>query len=477
MSPQLRRIHYHILRSFFHPFLLTFFIALFFLLLQFVYRHLGELVGKGVDLAVIAEMMFYVSVGLLPFNFPLAILLASVLTFGTLGENSELLAMKAAGMSLFTIIKPLLLVVVVMALVAFLFANNIIPETNLRYMSILNGLQKQQPELILQDGVFSNQINGYSIKVENVDKHTQELYNIMLYNHSTDENDGQVTVARHGKLEFSEDKRYVILNLNDGKIYGEVKGGWARTLHTGNLHLRSSFDKQVLRIRVFNFDFSRTEESVFTNHHRMLSSSQLAVMIDSLKNEQNKEFYAYVQDLTPVFIQPYFQSNPGLRNAEKTGQQTNHIQKLFAQQNVFEIAKENMRAKIKTIGQWKLDYSQKQKRIRRYQIEKQRKLTLSLSVLIFFLIGSSFGAVVQKGGISLPMVFSFLLLVVYFVIGLLGERMVLAGTIPVFQGAWLPYCALLPLAIWLIWLSANDSSIIISGSYRKRFKKCSKEHS
>jgi len=463
MSFNLKRIHFYLLKSFCRLFLLTFFISLFFLQLQFLYRHLEELVGKGVEFGVINEMMLYVSVGLLPLNFPLATLLASVITFGTLGENYELVAMKSAGISLYRIFKPLLALAALLSIAAFFIANNVIPETNVRYMTILNGLQEQRPELILQDGVFTNEIDGYSIKVAKIDKETNELFDVIIYDHNQPDNGGGVTVAPLGTITSTSDKKYVIISLFNGFCYQEGNGIWGNVIPNRNLFQKTSFDKQILRIRVLNFDFEKVDEAVFTNHHRMLTIKQLNVIIDSLENEYNSllkehvdkfELYHKGKD-TDIITSDYSLNSLSNAFSFETCSESGKA-------SILATARDDVRNNIQVILQDKQEFHDSQKSIRRYQIEKHRKITLSLSIFIFFLIGSSFGAVIRKGGISIPVVFSFLLLIVYFVIGLFGERLILSGALNVFEGAWLPYCLLLPLALWLTYLSANESTILVS---------------
>ena len=471
MSLSLKRIHYYVLISFFRPFLLTFSIGLFFLQLQFLYRHLGELVGKGVDIGVIAEMMLYVSAALLPFNFPLSILLASVITFGTLGENYELVAMKSAGISLTRILAPLFCAVGIMVMVAFFVANNVIPETNIRYMTILKGLQQQQPELILQDGVFSNEINGYSIKVETVDKKTNELFDIIFYNHKPGENDGGVTVAPYGTISVTPDKRFVVLHLFNGVCYQEGKGMLGNLVNDKKYYLRTSFDEQVMRIRIYNFDFALANENVFANHHRMLGIRDLNVAIDSLKNDCVTLLNSY-KDKMNVNI-GITSRNVNAKDLVPGSYPGQMIKTLSEKEKiaVIQCAQTDVRNNISSILKVKQQFRESQKTLRQYQIEKHRKITLSLAIFIFFLIGSSFGAVVRKGGISLPVVFCFTLLVIYFVIGLLGERMILSGVLSLFVGIWLPFFVLVPIAAWLTWLSVNDSTIIVSETWQGVLKR------
>src|SRR5690554_1236283 len=191
----MKRLHKYIIKSFLGPFFMTFFIVVFVLLMQFLWKYVDDLVGKGLDISLLGEMMFYATFGLLPYAFPLAMLLASIMTFGSLGENYELLAMKSSGISLFRIMKPLMVIAIFITGTAFYFANNILPHTNLRFTTLLYSVKEQRPELVLQQGVFTNEIDGYSIRVGNKDKKTNMLYDLLIYDHTGNKSNESVTVA------------------------------------------------------------------------------------------------------------------------------------------------------------------------------------------------------------------------------------------------------------------------------------------
>lgn len=482
MQPKLKRIHYYTLISFFRYFFFIFFIALFFLYLQFLYRHLDELVGKGVELKVIAEMIFYVSAALLPFNFPLTILLASVMTFGTLGENNELLAMKAAGISLRRIINPLFLVVLFMCILSFFVANNLLPETNKRYMSILTALKEQRPELILNDGVFTSEIDGFCIKVGHIDRRNNEMYDILVYNHLENSSNKNVTTAKHGFIEMTQDKKFMILTLYDGLVYTDGNDLFKHSDSKLFIHQQSRFDKQVIRVRVYDFAFERMGDQVFANHHRMLNITELEIAQDSLELEFMNDFNGYISGFNLNGSLDKKITAEGARKNYRRQSRSFYVDFQSVLSNlsqkdkfsVLQVAQKNARNNLQNVLQVKSGLFKSQKDIRKYEVEQHRKFSLSLAIFIFFMIGSSFGAVVRKAGFSLPVVFCIVLLILYFIIGITGERLALLGVLPVYQGAWLTFMLLLPMAVIFTYLAVNDTMIMMSDSYIRFLDKIKK---
>ena len=209
----MKRLHLFVIKSFLGPFFMTFFIVVFVLLMQFLWKYVDDLVGKGLDFKVLGEMMFYASFALLPLAFPLAMLLASIMTFGALGENYELVAMKASGISLFRIMRPLIVIAILITGIAFYFSNNILPKTNLKFSTLLFSVREQRPEMVLQEGVFTNEMDGYSIKVGKRDNEKKMLYDLLIYDHTKNKPNESVTVADSGLLWITEDKKFMVLNL------------------------------------------------------------------------------------------------------------------------------------------------------------------------------------------------------------------------------------------------------------------------
>lgn len=219
----MKRLHLYILKSFVGPLFVTLIISLFVLLMQFLWVYLDELVGKGLDTGIIIEFLIYALAMLMPMALPLSMLLASIMTFGELGENNELLAMKAAGISLFRIMKPVIVLSVVISIGAFTFSNNVIPVSYKKLIALMSSIRQLRPEIVVKEGVFSNEIDGFSIKVGHKSKSNEMLYDIMIYDHRNDQGNLQATVADSGTMKISKDKKYMILNLYSGGTHLEVE--------------------------------------------------------------------------------------------------------------------------------------------------------------------------------------------------------------------------------------------------------------
>ena len=276
----MKRLHRFVISSFLGPFFLTFFIVIFLLLMQFLWKYIEDLAGKGLPLSTLAELMFYVTAGLVPLAFPLAILLASLMTMGNMGEHYELTAMKASGISLPRIVAPLVILSIILSFAAFLFSNYVLPKANLKANSLLYDITNQKPELQVKEGVFSN-INEYSIRVAKKDYKTNLLKDIKIYDHSKGQGNNQVSVADSGYMKITSDKKYLIVTLFDGYNYNDMSQNPGREnrsfTHKTYPFRRDKFEKQELLIPLDGFGLNRTDESLFKQGFKMLSIRQLGL--------------------------------------------------------------------------------------------------------------------------------------------------------------------------------------------------------
>lgn len=411
----MKRLHQYVIKSFLGPFFMTFFIVLFVLLMQFLWKYVDDLVGKGLDFKVLGEMIFYASFALLPFAFPLAMLLASIMTFGALGENYELVAMKASGISLFRIMRPLIVIAVLVTGTAFYFANNVLPKTNLRFSTLLYSVKKQRPELVLQSGVFTNEMDGFSIKVGSKNPKSKMLYDMLIYNHTAGKSNENVTVADSGYLKITEDKRYMVLNLYSGINYEEKpQRGKNKDNHAFN---RSEFNEQTIRVKVRDFEFNRRDESIFKNQYRMLNTRELTLMEDTLFTDYYKRLRNYMLQInvTPTVTKRMYNLTAPHDSLKRDvviegGDSIFNFDEYFGgidkwvKAEVAENALESARNIVQNISMYQGQLYVKKKTLNKYQMERHRKYTLSFAVLIFFFIGAPLGAIIRKGGLGMPVV-------------------------------------------------------------------------
>lgn len=460
------------------PFFMTFFIVVFVLLMQFLWKYVDDLVGKGLEFSVLAEMIFYASFGLLPYAFPLAMLLASIMTFGSLGENYELVAMKSSGISLYRIMKPLFVIAIIVTFTAFYFANNILPHTNLRFTTLLYSVKEQRPELVLREGVFTDELNDYSIKVGKKDNKTNMMYDLLIYDHRRNRTNESVTVADSGFIKITEDKKFMVLNLYDGVNYSEEETRNRRSEKTYP-YRRDKFKEQTVRIELRGFDFNRRDESIFKNAYRMLNIKQLHFMEDTLSNDYRSRLRNYMMQLN--INQPLTRRMHNLTVAHDSLKREVNIPvdsvfnfgEYFDRQDGWikaEIAGgaiTGARSNIQQMNMYDSQLYNRKKNINKYKMERHRKFTLSLAVLIFFFIGAPLGAIIRKGGLGMPVVVSILLFIAYYIVSMTGEKSAREDVWNMFNGMWFSTFVFLPVGIWLSYKAATDAALMNADTYTK----------
>jgi lipopolysaccharide export system permease protein len=478
----MKRLHRFIIKSFLGPFFMTFFICVFILLMQFLWKYIDDLVGKGLEWNIVAELLVYASFGLVPLAFPLATLLASIMTFGNLGENYELVAMKASGISLFRIMRPLLIVAIILTSVAFYFSNNILPKTNLEFYALLHSVKEQKPEMVVKEGVFSNDMPNYSIKVERKGKDNNMLYDVMIYDHTNNDGNVNVTIADSGKMELTEDKKFMSITLYNGHNYTEdrEKNQGANRRFPFR---RQLFKKEVINISMLEFEFNRTDEKLFSHGSRAMNITQLIHRGDSLFSDYKIRLWRFVTSMnysTDVSRQvswlamPYdsLRVNPQIKPDTLVDvDQIVASLSTFEKQELYQRAIENVRTNTQTINQ-QLDEMYTRKRIvNAYAMEWHRKFTLSFACLIFFFIGAPLGAIIRKGGLGMPVVVSILMFIAYYILMITGEKFAREDAWAMVQGMWFSSFVFLPLGFWLTYKAATDSGVMNLESYQQFFKR------
>lgn len=478
----MKRLHLFIIKSFLGPFFMTFFICVFILLMQFLWRYIDELVGKGLDWKIVTELLLYASCGLVPLAFPLAMLLASIMTFGNLGENYELVAMKASGISLFRIMRPLIAVTLFLTGIAFYFSNNILPKTNLEFYSLLYSVKQQKPEMIIKEGVFSNDMDNYSIKVERKGRNNNMMYDVMIYNHAQNDGNMNVTIADSGKMEITEDKKFMAVTLFNGQSYWDEKEN--RSAREKRYPFRrESFEKEVINISMLGFEFNRSDEILFKTASRALNISQLRVQGDSQFKDYKIKIWRFVTSLNyqsdlnrqiSWLAMPFdsLKVNPKIKpdtiiDIDKTFASLN----TFEKEELYQKAIGNVRSNSQIITQRMDEIYFQKKYVNNYPMEWHRKFTLSIACLIFFFIGAPLGAIIRKGGLGMPVVVSILMFIAYYILMITGEKFAREDAWSMIAGMWFSSLVFLPLGIWLTYKAATDSGIMSLESYQIFFNK------
>ena len=462
-------INRYLCKNFLGPFVLTFFVALFVLLMQFLWKWVDELVGKGLEIGLLLKLLFYASITLSSMAFPLAVLLASLMTFGNMGERYEIVALKSAGISIRRLMMPLALLSLFISVVAFEFSNDIIPRAAVKLRMMLFDIQEQKPAFNIDDG-FDN----YTIRVGKKMPDGETIKDVLIYEHSRHMGNTTVTYAKSGTMKMTPDKKYLMFTLYDGSYWDE--SAYASTSSNKNQYplTRATFSKQYKRFDLSDFSsMGNYDESLFENHSTAMSIPQLNAKIDTLKSElkncaslssnsflSNLYYYNTIVQQDTTFdtlslTRQYDLSkiDPQLlprimQNADNKAHSTQFSVK-FSYQDV----------SFRTSYLWS------------YQIEYFRKFSLSLACLLFFFIGAPLGSIIRKGGIGIPLVITVVFFTLYFAISIIGEKIAKNSPMPVWFGMFLSSFVLFPICVFLTYHATTDSAVLSPDTYTRFVEK------
>ncbi|HMM12721.1 MAG TPA: LptF/LptG family permease [Bacteroidales bacterium] len=478
----MKKLNSYILRTYAGPLVLTFFISMFILLMQFLWKYVDDMVGKGLELHLIAELMFYASATFVPLALPLAILLSSLMTFGNLGEHYELVAMKASGVSIWRVMRPLVYLSIVISLSAFVFSNNVLPVANLKFQSLLYDIRQQKLAFNIQEGVFYNGIDNYVIRVGRKEKDNRTIYDVKIYDHTDRMGNVKLTTAEWGLMELSPDQRNIIFTLFDGYNYQDIYN--TRNYRENRPFDRMKFSEQRLKFDLSEFDLTRTQEELFKSHYTMLNLRQLNYFIDSLskrfderRDRYNNLFYKRYQYLSTIDTNLLKGTTDLLQVADTSGRKPQLKADVLAnflpneQFNIIEMALSAARNNRDNVSFNRNDFEYQSENIRKHEIVWHKKFTLSIACLLLFFVGAPLGAIVRKGGLGLPVVMAVILFVFYHILSITGEKAARVGDLNVFFGVWLSSLVLLPLGLFLTFKSTTDAPLLDAESWKKTFSK------
>ena len=455
----MKKIHLFIIRSFLGPFVATFFITIFLLLMQFLWKWIDDLVGKGLEISEIGELLFFASVRFVPLALPISMLLASVMTFGALGEKSELVAMKSAGMSLRRIMNPLIVFVFFVSIGSFLFSNYVMPIANLKSGSLLYSIQKQKPALNIKVGVFYNGIEGYSIKVDEKSDDGQTLKNIIIYNHTNRNGNDNIIIAKSGSMRLTKNERFLEFKLFDGYSYLQEKEERGKRI---NPHRTTKFKEDLILFDLSAFDFKRTSAKLYKGHYAMLNNQQLSNAIDSLNTKLNQKTELIKENVIEKYNFNILEepNNKILLSTDST---------TFHKARVYDYTLNKLRTLKSIANSNKSDLEYRQYIIRKHKIEWHRKIALAIACIILFLIGSPLGTIIRKGGFGMPVMVSVFFFVFYHVINIIGEKAAKEATLSPIEGMWLANLVFLPIAIFLIYKTSRNITLFDISQYTNPF--------
>lgn len=451
----------------------TFFICLFIFIMQFLWLYVDEMVGKGLGLDVLAKFFYYAALTLVPKSLPLAVLLASLMTFGNFGERVELTAMKAAGIPLVRVMQPLVIFCVILCGASFYFQNVTIPHAQLKLQTLIVSMKQKSPELEIPEGAFYDGITGYNLFVDHKDHDTGMLYNVIIYNMSDGVDNAHIIKADSGLLAATADKNYLKMTLWHGEQFENLK---TDQISRENIPYRREMFGEKSMLIDFNEDFSLVDGSWLSANASNKNMTQLVHDMDSMNAEQDsigRAYYATLQDnnfntykmshrdstlMTKASVVSY-----NLDSAYYASTRDQQLRWRKAMKNRFENMATETELKSKTVYQ-------ADREIRKHRIEWWNKIVLSLACLVFFFIGAPLGAIIRKGGLGLPVVISVFIFIIYYILDTSGAKLAREGEITVWFGRWLSTLVLAPLGIFFTVKANRDSTVFNMDVYKNAFR-------
>tara|TARA_B100000900_G_C20592572_1_gene722149 strand:+ start:1868 stop:3187 length:1320 start_codon:yes stop_codon:yes gene_type:complete len=420
--------------------------------MQFLWKYIDDLVGKGLEWFDIAQLLFYASARLVPLALPISVLLSSIMTFGNLEEKYELAAMKSAGVSFRKGMSSLLFFVLIISISSFLFSNYYMPYANLKAGTLLYDIRKQKPALNIKPGMFYNGLEGFSIKINKKNDNGVDLEGIMIYDHNKKGGNNKVIIAERGSMYLSDNEKYFIISLENGHSYFEKNTSTRINENEKRPHQRVTFKKDVLRFDLSEFGMKRSSENLYRNHYAMMNNRQLLSSIDSLHKKITTKAIKTKKQLDKrigvdsTLSKNIYNNVKKLSIVQETKQYTAAIKSARTNKGVIENANR--------------DKGYRETLIAKHLVEWHRKWSLAFACIVMFLIGAPLGTIIKKGGFGMPVVVSIFFFIIYHILYITGEKMVKKGELIALEGMWIANTILLPIGIWLSYKATKDSNLL-----------------
>jgi lipopolysaccharide export system permease protein len=481
-----KKVDTFVLKSFIGPLIFTFFIVLIILILQFLWMYIDELAGKGLDFKVVTELLYHFSMTFVPTALPLAILLASLMTFGNMGEFCELTALKSSGISLQRIMRPLIFLISLIAVVSFFFSNNVLPYSTQKARTLLYDIRRKKPDINIQAGSFYNGVPDFSIKITSKEPVTNRLDNLIIYDHREKRGNTSVILADSGYMKTTPDGSGLIMTLYNGYSFNEIDEKNVNQNQRKFPTRKDFFKEETITISLTGFDLERSEQGLFKSNSAMLNISQLTFYIDSMNQKHNEKMANQFREFNNSRI--YTQKTSFKRPADKSATTDNpRLPRQFEIKEILDsmpvsdkgIVLTRAITGIKDATSYLTERNEsihwEIKSIKKYEVEWNRKLTMSFACLVFFFIGAPLGAIIRKGGLGTPAVISVFFFVIYYVVSISAQKLVEEDIIGTFAGMWAASYLLLPIGIFLTYKATTDSAIMNIDTYLVFLKKI-KDH-
>ena len=471
---RIKKLDIFVLKSFFLLFIGTFFICLFIFMMQFLWKYVDELVGKGLEVDILAQFFFLSALTLIPVSLPLSVLLAALITFGNFGERYELLSMKAAGIPLFRIIRPLVLLCTILGLMSFYFQNVIGPKAQKELWTLLVFMKQKSPEVDIPEGVFYSEIDGYNIYVKKKDKETGILKDVLIYNFSDGFEDAKIIWANEGKMELTADKKHLSLHLYEGEQFENLK---SQSNLSQNIPYRRETFREKHTLIEFDAEFNMVDGNFLNQRSDIKNMFELSATIDSLTYLADSVGHAMHQKMIESTYKKVEVSAHDSVLLAQADANTKNIDDIFSTLTSDDKLKmisrtqsriANLSSDIMMQGYVTKDADRS---ILRHRSDWHRKITLSIACVMFFFIGAPLGAIIRKGGLGMPVVVSVLIFILYYIIDSGATRVAKSGEMNIVLGTWMSTLVLTPLGAFLTYKSNNDSVVFNMDVYMEFFKK------
>ena len=464
----IKKIDIFVFKAYSLLFVGTFFICLFIFMMQFMWRYVDELIGKGLTLDVLAHFFYYAGLTLIPMSLPLAILLASLITFGNLGERFELLSMKAAGIPLIRILQPIIIFNILLCIGSFYFQNVTGPEAQKKFYTLIYSMKQKSPELEIPEGIFYSEIPGYNIFVEKKGKENGMLYGVMIYSTTDGYEDAQIVLADSAELKTTADEKHLMLTMYAGERFRNMQAQGNMMARANVPYMRETFIQETDLIP-FDNNFNMMDANVFSGSAQTKNLREIETGLDSLAHKSDsigRSLFAYLQNTT------YRRKvNIASQDSAKIARQTLNFDTLYSQLTVSQqqsILRNAMQKSTVATNEYEFrgliskDIDQS---TRTRWVEWHKKFTLSLACLFFFFIGAPLGAIIRKGGLGVPVVISVTIFIFYYIINVSGEKMAKSGEWVPWFGEWLSSMVLCPIGIFLTYKANKDSAVFNIEAY------------
>lgn len=475
---RIKKLDIFIIKSFAMLLAGTFFVCLFIFMMQFLWRYVDELVGKGLELSVLAQFFFYSGVTLIPMSLPLAILLATLITFGNFGERSELIAMKAAGIPLTRVMRPLAVMAFVLAGLSFYFQNVIGPRATTELYALIFSMKQKSPELDIPEGVFYDQIEGYNLYVKQKNKENGMMYGVMIYDLADGFENARIIVADSGRMEMTADKKHLQLHLYSGEQFENLR---SQNTRAKNVPYRRESFREKHSLIAFDANFNQMDAGYLSNQAAAKNMVTLSHSIDSMTARfdsigrtyyQNARRTAYKKtELTPTDSMLLKKDATTAQHHSINTDSLYNVQSLSKKESLIQTALGRVQSQASDLAMKSYTTADGDKSIRRHKKEWWGKITLSLACVIFFFIGAPLGAIIRKGGLGMPVVISVTLFIIYYIIDNTGTKMAREGELQMWFGMWISTMILAPFGAWLTYKANKDSVVFNIDLYKAFFMK------